>query len=351
MIALILLIVILGVLIFVHEAGHFIAAKKSGAYVYEFSLGMGPKLFGWNRKGDETDYSIRAFPIGGYCAIAGEISEDDGFDKKLKKNQYMCNKTLTQRCIILIAGVCMNFITGFLLLFLSALIWGSANQTPVVGTVPEGYPVSNAGIEVGDKILKIDNKKVGSWDLVILRLNLKTKNNIHTFEIEKTNGDIKTYTVKPKIEKDKEGNERIVYGVGQDPTRERGLIPSLKYAFIKTGAIIKSMWLIVGNLFIGKLSLSSLSGPVGVYTIVGQAAKTSIESVIYLTAYLSINLGFINILPFPAFDGGHVLFLIIEGIRKKKINPKIEGYVNAVGFILIMLLMLVITVKDILTLF
>ena len=110
------------------------------------------------------------------------------------------------------------------------------------------------------------------------------------------------------------------------------------------------MWLIVGNLFIGKLSLSSLSGPVGVYTIVGQAAKTSVESVIYLAAYLSINLGFINILPFPAFDGGHVLFLIIEGIRKKKMNPKVEGIINAIGFTLIMILMLVITVKDILNL-
>ena len=350
MIAFILLIVILGVLIFVHEAGHFIAAKKAGAYVYEFSLGMGPKLFGWNRKGDETDYSIRAFPIGGYCAIAGEISEDDGFDKKLKKDQYMCNKTITQRCIILIAGVCMNFITGFLLLFLSALIWGSADQSPVVGRVEKGYPVAKAGIEVGDKILKIDNKKVSSWDLVILRLNLKTKENTHTFEVEKATGDTKTYTVKPKTVKEKDGSERIVYGIGQDVTRKRGIISSLSYAITKTDAIIKSMWLIVGNLFIGKLSLSSLSGPVGVYTIVGQAAKTSVESVIYLAAYLSINLGFINILPFPAFDGGHVLFLIIEGIRKKKMNPKVEGIINAIGFTLIMILMLVITVKDILNL-
>ena len=351
MIAFILLIVILGVLIFVHEAGHFIAAKKNGAYVYEFSLGMGPKLFGWKRENDETDYSIRLFPIGGYCAIAGEISEDDGFGKKLKKNQYMCNKTIPQRCIILIAGVCMNFLTGFLLLFISALIWGSVNQTTIVGSAPKNYPVSEAGIEVGDKILKIDNKKVGSWDTIILRLNLKTKGNYHTFEVEKQNGEVKTYTIKPKKVKDKDGNESVVYGIGQDATKQRGIISSLKYAFIKTGAIIKSMWLIIGNLINGNLSLSALSGPVGVYTVVGQAAKTSIESVIYLTAYLSINLGFINILPIPAFDGGHVLFLIIEGIRKKKLNPKIAGYVNLVGFALIMLLMIIITIKDILNLF
>ena len=350
MLALILLIVILGVLIFVHEFGHFITAKKCGAHVYEFALGMGPKIFGFKRKGDPTQYSLRLFPIGGYCAIAGEDGEDDGGDKKLKKSEYMCNKTILERCIILIAGVCMNFITGFVILFISALIWGAPNGESVIGAVPEGYPVSKAGIEVGDRIISINGKRVRSWDKITLLLNLKNEKESYEFKIEKKDGKIKTYDITPDIVKDKEGNEIKVFGIGQDAKRHRGLGFSLKYAFSKFFSIIYTMWAIVGNLIIGNLSLSALSGPVGVYSIVGEAAHTSIESVLYLMAYLSINLGFINILPFPAFDGGRVLLLIIEAIRKKKMNPKIEHAINAAGFALLMLLMVVITIKDVINL-
>ena len=351
MLAFILLVVILGVLIFVHEAGHFITAKKCGAHVYEFSLGMGPKLFGWKRKGDPTDYSIRAFPIGGYCAIAGEVSEDDGFDQKLSKDKYMCNKTYLQRCIILIAGVFMNFLTGILLLFISALIWGSTEQTPIIGKVIKDYPVAKSGIEAGDRILAINGKNVNSWDMVTLRLNLKNESKYYTFKIKKQNGDVKNYKIIPKMEKTEDGQKVPVFGISQNSKRIKGFIPSIKYAVIKTGAIIKSMILIIGNLFIGNLSLTSLSGPVGIYSIVGQASKIGAEPVIYLMAYLSLNLGFINILPFPAFDGGRVLFLIIEKIRGKKMNVKVETYANAIGFILLMILMIVITIKDIINLF
>lgn len=350
MLALILLIVILGVLIFVHEFGHFITAKKCGAHVYEFALGMGPKIFGFKRKNDPTQYSLRLFPIGGYCAIAGEDGEDDGSGVKLKKSEYMCNKTIPQRCAILIAGVCMNFITGFVILFISALIWGAPSQSSVVGVAPEGYPISKAGIEVGDKVTAINGKRVRNWDKITLILNLKNNSDTYKFTIEKKDGTIKEYNITPDTVKDKEGNETRVFGIGQDATRHKGILNAFKYAFSKFFSIIYTMWAIVGNLIIGNLSLSSLSGPVGVYSIVGEAAHTSVESVLYLMAYLSINLGFINILPFPAFDGGRVLLLIIEAIRKKKMNPKIEHAINAVGFALLMLLMVVITIKDIINL-
>ncbi len=350
MLALILLILILGFLIFVHELGHFITAKKNGCYVYEFALGMGPKLFGFRRKKEKNDptlYSLRLFPIGGYCAIAGEIDEDDGGDVKLKKDDYMCNKKIWQRCVILIAGVVMNFITGFIILFISALIWGATEQESIVGMAPEGYPVSEAGIEVGDKILEINGKSAKTWDKITIILNLKQDSDVYTFKVEKEDGSIKEYEVTPTIVENEDGSETKVFGIGQDTTRKNGLWSALKYAFTKTGSIISSMWSIVGNLIIGKLPLSSLSGPIGVYSIVGEAAKNSAESVLYLTAYLSINLGFINILPFPAFDGGRVLFLIIEAIRKKKMNPKIENGINLIGFVLLMLLMIVISVKDV----
>lgn len=355
MLALILLILILGVLIFVHEFGHFITAKKCGAYVYEFSIGMGPKIFSFKRKKekkDPTEYSLRLFPIGGFCAIAGETSEDDSDDAdvKLKKNDYMCNKSIPQRCLILIAGVCMNFITGFLILFISALIWGATEQESFVGQAPEGYPIAEAGIEVGDKIIAIDGSKVNTWDRVTILLNLKHESDTYVFSVLKADGTTKDYNVVPAEQTDKDGNTTKVFGIGQDATRHKGFGASLKYAFLKTGSIIRSMWSIIGNLFIGKLSLGALSGPIGVYTVVGEAAKTSVESVLYLAAYLSLNLGFINILPFPAFDGGRVLFLIIEAIRKKKMNPKIENGLNTIGFILLMLLMIVISIKDVINL-
>lgn len=352
--ALFLMILILGVLIFVHEFGHYLTAKKTGAYVYEFSLGMGPKIFSFKRKkaNDPTEYSLRLFPIGGFCAIAGEVDEDEPApdDVKLKKSEYMCNKPAWQRCIILIAGVTMNFITGFIILLISAFIWGSVSNESYIGVVPEGYPVHEAGIEVGDRILKIDGKSAKTWDKVTLLLNLKHKSDTYVFTVKKSDGSIIDYKVKPSISKNEDGEEVRTFGLGQNSTRKYGILASIKYAFTKFFSIIGSMWSIIGNLFLGRLSLSSLSGPVGVYSIIGEAAHTSAESVLYLAAYLSINLGFINILPFPAFDGGRVLFLIIEAIRKKKMNPNIENLINQIGFGILMILMLIITIKDILRL-
>ncbi len=303
------------------------------------------------KKNDPTEYSLRLFPIGGYCAIAGETSEDDGMDVKLKKNEYMCNKPIWQRCIILIAGVTMNFISGFIILFISALIFGSVNNASFVGHVEDGYPISEAGIEVGDRILKIDGKSAKSWDKITLLLNYKHKSKTYTFTVEKKDGSVKDYKIEPIISKDKEGNEVRTFGFGQNAKRQKGLWVSLKNSVTKFFIIIGSMWSVIINLINGNLSLNALSGPVGVYSVMGEAAHTSIDSVLFIAAYLSINLGFINILPFPAFDGGRVLFLIIEKIRKKKMNPKVESMINAIGFGLLILLMIVITIKDVINLF
>lgn len=351
--ALLLLIVVLGVLIFLHEFGHYITSKKFGAYVYEFSIGMGPKIFSFKRKkkNDPTEYSLRLFPIGGYCAIAGETSEDDGMDVKLKKNEYMCNKPIWQRCIILIAGVTMNFLSGIVILFISALIFGSVDNASYVGQVIDGYPVSKAGIEVGDRILKIDGKSAKTWDKITLLLNYKHKSDTYVFTVKKPDGKVVDYKVKPIISKNEDGQEVRTFGIGQNGKRQRGLWASIKNSFAKFISIIDSMWSVIVNLITGNLSLSALSGPVGVYSVMGEAAHTSIDSVLFIAAYLSINLGFINILPFPAFDGGRVLFLIIEKIRRKKMNSKVENAINTVGFILLIILMIVITIKDILKLF
>ena len=346
----VILILMLGLLIFVHEFGHFIAAKKTGVYVHEFALGMGPKIFSFKRKkhNDPTEYSLRAFPIGGYCAMAGEVNEDS---KGLKKEEYMCNRTKWERFLILIAGVTMNTITAFVILFLQALIYGSTEQRSIVGYAPEGYPIAQAGIEVGDRITKINGRRVNTWDKMTLVLNLKHDSDTYEFVVKKPDGTEKTYNITPKVEKAEDGTETKVFGVGVGDKVYRGFIPSIKYAFSKLGSIISTMFLIIGSLFTGKLGLSSLSGPVGMYTIVGESAKVGFQSIMYLTAYLSLNLAVINVLPFSALDGGRILFVIIEAIKGSKVDPKVENYFHTIGFILLMLLMVYITINDIIRLF
>ena len=210
----IVLILILGVLVFVHELGHFIAAKMIGVYVHEFAIGMGPRIFSFKRKNkkDPTLYSVRLLPIGGFCAMAGE-NEEDATDLKLKKNQYMCNRSKWERFLILIAGVTNNIILALIILFFQGLIWGSTEQKSIVGNAPEGYPVSEAGIEVGDVVTKVNGYKVNTWDKLTIVLNLKHKEDTYTFTVKKQNGDIKEYKITPKTVKAEDGTETKVFDV------------------------------------------------------------------------------------------------------------------------------------------
>ncbi|MDD2208855.1 MAG: M50 family metallopeptidase [Bacilli bacterium] len=348
---LIILILILGVLIFVHELGHFIFAKKTGVHVYEFALGMGPKIFSYQRKPEKKDptiYSLRIFPIGGFCAMAGEVSEDDD---EIKPNEFMCNKTKFQKFLILIAGVSFNFLLALVLLFFQSLIWGNVEQKPIIGYAPADYPISDSGIEEGDKVIELNGHKINTWDKLTIVLNLKYDKDIYYFKIEKKDGTIKRYEITPKLETNEDGDEIKVFGLGVGDNVQTGFINAIKYAFTKFGSIVSTMAMIIASLFTGKLGLSSLSGPVGMYTIVGETAKYGLQSIVYLTAYLSVNLGFINAIPFPAFDGGRILFILIEAITKKKVNVKIEGMLHTIGFVLLMILMLYITALDIWRLF
>lgn len=349
MLTLIILIVMLGILIFVHEFGHFIVAKKTGVHVDEFALGMGPQIFKWKRKNDPTVYSIRLFPIGGFCAMAGEVVEEQ--DKKLSKDKYMCNKKPYQKFLILVAGVTMNFILALVLFFLQGLIWGSSNQLSYVGLVTENSAIEKAGIVEGDKIVSINGMKTNTWDKIQIALSLKNKGNSYEFVVKKDDGSIKKYDITPTVEKDDDGNEVKIFGFGAGNNLNKGFINSIKYSFIKFYSVMSSMGLIIIKLFTGALGLNSLSGPVGMYTVVGQTAKLGIQNLLYLTAYLSVNLGFINILPFPAFDGGRVLFVIIEKIKGSPVKPEVENVFHTIGFILLMILMVVITYQDILRLF
>ena len=348
MLTLIYFIFVLGITVLIHEFGHFIFAKRAGIYVYEFSIGMGPKLFSFNRKNDETMYSIRLFPIGGYVSMAGEeIDEDD--EIPLEKRLYA--KSWGHRFMTIVAGVLFNFLLAIVIFFGIALVYGATKNEVYVGSIEEGLPASNY-LQVGDIITNINGKKVTSPDYFTLQLALVKPGEDLDLTVRHKNGEVSSYTIKPeKVKDEKTDTESYKYGFGITTEIEKGFIPALKYGFVKTYNLLEQMVMIIFYLFTGKLGLSSLSGPIGIFNVVGESAKAGFVNIIYLIGYLSVNVGFINILPIPAFDGGRLLFLVIEKIKGSPVNPKVENTIHGIGFALLMLLMLIVTWNDIIRFF
>ena len=354
-IKILLLLFILGIIILVHEFGHFIWAKTFGVHIYEFSIGMGPLLHTHKGKKDGINYNIRAIPIGGFVSMAGEVydsGEVDENNKKIKKDKLMCNKKWWQRLIILVAGVVNNFILAIVILFVYTLIWSGGAITPKVLNVVEDKPAAAAGLKSGDVITSINGYKVASWDKAQIILYYKNNNEYYTFEVKHTDGTKEEIKIKPEIIKDEEtGAESKLFGIQIDAEDTSNVFKSFIYSIRKFNSIISSMVYTIWGLISGKIGLSALSGPVGIYEVVGETINYGIKYFLYILAFLSINVGFINILPFPAFDGGHVLFLIIEKIKGSPVNAKIENTCHLIGFILVFLLMIVVTISDIIKLF
>lgn len=354
-IKILLLLFILGIIILVHEFGHFIWAKTFGVHIYEFSIGMGPLLHTHKGKKDGINYNIRAIPIGGFVSMAGEVydsGEVDENNKKIKKDKLMCNKKWWQRLIILVAGVVNNFILAIVILFIYTLIWGGGAITPKVLNVVEDKPAAAARLKSGDVITNINGYNVSSWDKAQIILYYKNTNEYYTFEVKHTDGTKEEIKIKPEIIKDEEtGAESKLFGIQIDAEDTSNVFKSFIYSIRKFNSIISSMVYTIWGLISGKIGLSALSGPVGIYEAVGETINYGINYFLYILAFLSINVGFINILPFPAFDGGHVLFLIIEKIKGSPVNAKIENTCHLIGFILVFLLMIVVTISDIIKLF
>jgi len=347
LINIILFLVILTIIVAFHEFGHFLFAKLTGVYVYEFAIGMGPKICGF-KKG-ETEYSLRAIPIGGYCSLAGEdLDEDDA--KKVPKDRRLQNKTAWQRFLIMVFGPLNNFILAIFILFLLACIWGGSTMNPVITEVETGSAADVCGIKVGDTVLKIDGNKISTSDDIVLYLAVSKPKKGTTFDVKHSDGTKEVIKVKPKKEK-VDGKTNYKYGIGMKQKKYKGLTGAITYTFKKTISIFKQMFITVKYLVTGGISLSQLSGPVGIYSIVGQTRSAGVANLLYLMAFLSINVGFINLLPIPAFDGGHILFIVIELIKGSPVKPEIENMIHTVFLFLLMLLMVVITINDIIKLF
>lgn len=346
-VTLILFILILGSIVFVHEFGHFMMAKLNGVYVYEFAIGMGPKI--WSKKGKETEYTLRAIPIGGFCMMAGEDLEDDDL-KKIPKEKRLQAKKPWQRFLIMFFGAGNNFICAVLLLFLIGLIWGGSSMEPVVTSVVKNSAAATSGIEAGDRILEINGHSIATTDDISLYLAIANPEEASDIKVRKENKKVETYSVQPKKKK-VDGQTTYQYGIGMQQDVEKGILPALEFTGKKTISIFKQMAVTVGYLFTGGISISQLSGPVGIFSVVGEQSSAGIMNILYLVAFLSINVGFINLLPIPAFDGGHILFIIIEKIKGSPVKPETENMIHTVGLFLLMLLMVVITFNDILRLF
>ena len=352
-------VLVFGFLILIHEFGHYIFARIFGVTVKEFSIGMGPKLLWYDSKKTGIRYAISMFPLGGYVSMAGEDEESDDPNAFNKKPAW-------QRFIITAAGATINVLAGFLAMVILCSIVSSDGKTPLGSTTVHSFMESDQlshsseeyGLRVGDRIVAVDGKKVTILDELSYEIMRRGDRPLDiTVEREITNAATGEKSLETLVLED------VVFptAVEQEQTfgqmdfavwGEKQTFGSvLSHSFQKSILIVRMCWESIFDLITGRYSLAAVSGPVGISSAIGDAARAGITSLLYITALISINLGVMNLLPIPALDGGRVVLLILEAIRKKPLNPKIESAINAVGLILLLGLMAVIMVKDIISLF
>lgn len=342
----ILFIIVLLVTVLVHEWGHFIAAKKSGMLVEEFGFGMFTRLYSWKR--DETTYSINAFPIGGFVKIAGE----NGVDDNKPHDRQFESKPWWKQSIVLVAGVVCNILLAIVLFTISYSLGTptlSDSGTPTVLHVTKGSPVDQAGIQVGDTITRISkyDTALPSIDTASLKKAISDSTDplIITFVHNKVSS---TVTVVPKKQ---DGVTALGIGVEKVILEHTSIPRAFVQALEQTGRITKSIFQTVGSLLASLVVPSgekqSLIGPIGLATEIKNASAIGFGYLLSFTAMISINLAVINILPFPALDGGRLIIVLLERITRRKFSKHVVGWIHASGFILLIGLMIFLSVGDI----
>ncbi|MBQ8738050.1 MAG: site-2 protease family protein [Clostridia bacterium] len=341
MIVVYILIAILsfGFLIFIHELGHFIFAKKFGVAITEFSLGMGPKLF--SKKGkDGVDYSVRLLPIGGYVAMEGEDSESDNpnsFDKK----------PAWQRFIIVLAGAVMNILVAVVII--TALIsTHEAYGSTTVSKFADGATSSTSGLCLYDEIIKVNGSRVHTASELSYEIMRNGYKSVELTVLRNGERVVLKDVVFPQTVSD-----GIVFGAPDFSVlpEEKNFFTVVKNSFYTCKSTVKMIWESLFDLISGRYGVEHVSGPIGVTGAITTAAKTSAYSLFYLIAVIAMNLGVFNLLPIPALDGASLLLLLVEMITKKKLPERIEGAIKAAGFALLMLLAIIVSFKDIIYLF
>lgn len=317
-------------LIFVHELGHFVVAKAVGIRVHEFSLGMGPQLFHFQK--GETMYSLRAFPIGGYVRMEGE-------DEESTDERAFNNKPAWAKAGVVVAGSFMNLVTTIVIMSAIFLVLGNPNQlTNTIYQTTPGYPAEAAGLQAGDTIVEIDGQPVSTWDHVTSHIWNTSKDEVAL--VVQREGERLFFTSKVLVDNGKKL-------IGISPAYEKQPEKALLLGFQSTADMTKQMLGYLSTLFQGKGSMKDLTGPVGIVYIVEDSAKQGFLYLANLTALISLNLAIVNLLPLPALDGGRLLFLGIRLATGRIVTDELEGRIHMIGMVLLLGLMLYITFQDI----
>ena len=332
-------IIVFGLVIFIHEFGHFAVAKLSGIKVNEFSLGMGPRVFGF-KKG-ETDYSLRALPIGGFVAMEGEDEESDA------ENAF--NKAPVQsRIAVVVAGAVMNLVLGFVVLvFLTSQ--QSAITSRTISMFHDGATTQQSGLQVDDEIIAVNGRRCYVANDLIYEF-ARTQNGVADLTVRRNGEIVKLNDVEFETYTDEDGIKQMVidfYVYPQEKTFSSVINEAAKW----TVSLARMVFLSLVDLVTGNVAINQMSGPVGIVTVISEAASLGLNNVLMILAMITINLGIFNLVPFPALDGGRLLFLLIELLRGKPINQKYEIIVNTAGMFLLLTFMAFVTFSDITRLF
>jgi len=337
-------ILVFSAIIIIHELGHFIFAKRAGVKVEKFSVGFGPKIFGI-KKG-ETEFVLSAIPFGGYVKMAGEFASDG----KGKANEFLTQPP-GKRGQIIFAGAAFNYILAYLI-FVIIFMAGQPLLTNVIGSVMNDYPAKEAGLLSGDEIIAVDGKTISNWD-DLTAIIYKSPGQTLELDIERQ-GELKKISVTP-IESERVNifNQHFKLGlIGISPVEEvvfvkHNLFQALKLAF---NYLIAMSWMTLKFLYFmitGAVSAKAISGPVGISVLIGRAAHIGLIYLLQVMATISMSLAIINLLPIPALDGGHLLFLAVEKVRKRPVSLRVQEILNNAFFFLLISLMLLVTWNDI----
>jgi regulator of sigma E protease len=329
-------VVLLAILIFVHEFGHFIAARIAGVGVVKFSLGFGPKIIG--KKIGETEYVLSWIPLGGFVKLLGE-STDEKLSPEDEKKSFL-KQPIWKRILIILAGPVCNFLLA-LLIFVIVFMYGVPKLTAIVGEMSKESSAMEAGMVSGDKIISIDGKNIVYWEEIKpLVADASGKQIEVTVERESVK---KVFLIQPKLSKAKNifGEEVSTYLIGISPW------DASITAIEKTWEISKLTVVAVVKMFEGVVSPRTLGGPIFIAQIAGEQVREGIIPFIFFMAILSINLGVINLFPIPVLDGGHIFFYLIEIVTRREISVKVKELSQQIGFVLLLMLMVFVIMIDI----
>ncbi len=334
-------VLVFSLLILSHEAGHFFVAIWAKIKVHEFSIGMGPALYKHQFK--KCLFCVRAFPIGGFVQMEGEDGGSDDENSFTKKPKW-------KRFLVLVMGATMNIFMGFLLICCINATMDAFPTTTIGAFETEAVSSAEGGLEVGDEIVSIDGYRIYSYYDFSYALSRDSKAESFDIDVNRNGERLELKNIQfPKVEAENGMSyynlDFRVYG------EERSIGSILKYSSGFTISISRSIYSFVGSLFTLDADLDQVSGPVGTASAIGESATLGLDSLLLVVALISINLGIMNLLPFPALDGGRILLLAIEAIRRKPLNPNVEAAINGVGLVILLGLMLLVTFKDIIGLF